>query len=295
MPDSLDVTFDLLVLLAAMALLALGGYVGFRLGRIQGTRIYRRRALWMGIVSLFLNLYLFSFALHDIQSLYFCTYSPSGVCRFTLFPLPFWYYFANLGTDYLGPWAAGTFLGLVFTNIRVAVNQDYLHRDTLQWHKVQWVAMGLIAVVVLLQSFFFLTGGYLIGFDFIQRVVVSSNGDIQVSTVSTTSPLIALYSAISIGTAVYFALVLLLSSVRSPDPQVRRLSLWVGLSVIAVFVSVVLGVFVPMWLGRVPVAFAAYFYLQAARSLSPTGRIEKDVTEEILPRVKSGEVGSAPP
>src|SRR5215470_5249587 len=63
---TVGVATAIIILAIGFVLLVLAAYTGFRFNRIQGSRIYRLRALWMGAASvsfmpMFLGIFLFDF------------------------------------------------------------------------------------------------------------------------------------------------------------------------------------------------------------------------------------------
>lgn len=210
---------------AASALVAIGfevlaSYIGFSLNRVLGSKTHRNRALWMGISSVVFTVYLMYVALELTE--------------------PF-----LAGELYiLRPFAVVVLFVVVFTTIRVAFDEDFLHRNTLYWGSLGWVTLFLVLVLTSADAIFWYGAGLSIEVDLWAVVLLAS-------------------------AFLYSGGVLLVSSLRTPDPTMRRYVVWLGLTVFAIVVG--FGLFFTSYF-FIPVAFGSYFFYRAAASLSPTSR-----------------------
>jgi hypothetical protein len=222
------------------AVIALFGvYRSLTIGKSLVTRVYRSRAYWLSILMIILAVLNLPFP-------------PSSA----------------IGSD-IGYYGFFVFLIalLVFIDSNVAVSKeiDFFHNDILHWHRIR------------VPMFSAVTAGTVIG--------------ILASTVSTNS---GLYTLAGIGIVAFFVLLgvvfayagaaMFVIARRTYDHTMRKFVKMLGFAVLCyvLFVTIWLPLdFIYPNLGDIVTDFiligTAYFFYQAAMSLSPVGRIQKEI------------------
>jgi len=208
-------------------------YYSFAISRTLVNRTYRGRAMWtaMSAIALVATAYPILF------------FSPSFLFFFlptSFFKLVVVYGVITADLIILYAWLDST--------IRIAIDQDFFHRDTFRWSYLRhifWVAIILVDLLVWMGPLF------------------PSN--------------YAFFAARSLGGTSFFVvvgLVLFVSGRRTSDRTIRAYLMWLGLiTICAVFLAVFAAV--------APIAFPApwvvlaYFLYRAARSLLPISKLEK--------------------
>lgn len=153
------------------------------------------------------------------------------------------------------------FFAVIDSSIRTALDQDHFHRNTLQWNAVRRALWPIVLAEAALNIALEYTLGYSLEF--------------QPLAYGTVSAILG-----------YSALVLVISSVRTPDVPMKRFVQWLGLTGAAI---VGLGIVdYPVGISNVAsnlsaaVAFmilvpvSSFFILKASMSFSPTGKLEID-------------------
>lgn len=205
------------------------------------------------------------------------------------------FYFATLSNYYVNPLAFGVATAFIFTTVRVAVDQDYLHRDVLRWKSLGWILfLGLEFLTLLAFPVFVVFHITVLG-NAVTTVTVSrlADGNILVSSplTFTNSPIVVLYGTIPFVLIPYFGAILIVGSVRSSDPTLKRFTLWLGLVAVAAIIAEGLNFlsifyYLPTFFIFIPYGVALYLWYRAAGALTPSSK------REPLPE---GEPLTAPP
>jgi hypothetical protein len=146
--------------------------------------------------------------------------------------------------------------GWMDSTIGVAIDQDYFHRNTLHWKTIRplfWVGIFIVFLVAPIATIM----GLKLGLNDSQLFL---------------SPFIA------IPPFVYGTAALFVSGERSKDRKMKSYLRWLGLSVISLFAAFGISILSNNLGSAISVLFLAllaYFLYCAAKSLSPTNRIEK--------------------
>lgn len=248
MPDSsLIPSYVLEVVVTALFLYS--AYWAFAIRKALAARLYRRQALWVGLVGAYFTWHFLFLGLVGILN---C----SGFC-------------INLSFAYV---AGGSFfVGLVLiiawvdATVRVARRSDPLVRDTFHWNRLRLYVWAEVAIGAPMGSTL--------------QFALSATSPFSLAA------LLALLSgAILFGAALTLsALTLLLSAIRSKDPTFRKHLKWFGLFV-GLFLSATLTLFIILLLGTSAVPYldvitvailvaSAYCLYRSARSLAPIGHL----------------------
>jgi hypothetical protein len=209
-------------------------YYSFNLSRFLVDRVQKSRAIWTGSLSILLSTTLLSFIL-----------LPETGPYSSLFVVPLIAFLLVLAA-------------LIDSTTRVAIDQDYFHRNTLYWNKLRFLYWAGILIIFVADPIFVVFGFGLSNF---------SNG-------------YGLVLAFVLGGAplAYGITTLLVSGNRSQDRKMRSYLRWLGLAAVALLGAVSAGN-IPFVGGGVFVLFAvvAYFLYRAAKSLAPTNRFSKEI------------------
>ncbi|MDA4121000.1 MAG: hypothetical protein OK404_01165 [Thaumarchaeota archaeon] len=235
MSDSLFATVDTLVLSIAILICALASYRAFSSRRALASLVYRRRALWTGTVAL---ISIFFEALQITAD--YTSYStvtgvyPQGAALWV---------FAFLGALTI----VGSFVifAWIDSTIGVALELDFLHRDSLRWKKLRPFAWALVAV-----------GAIGAGISIFQW-------EFQVFVLMLGAPV-----AYSVG-------VLAISGLRVRDTTMRRYFRWMGLIVVALLLQLTTASL--NFSINFPLALFAYFLYMASTSLLKISPLNIDV------------------
>lgn len=202
-------------------------YYSFNLSRLLVDTVQKTRAIWTAALSILLSVTTLAFILAPTSGPY------SGI-----FVVPLIAFVLALS-------------GLVDSTIRVAIDQDYFHRNTLHWKKLRFLFWAGILFIFVANPLFLATGFSYIGsglaLSFLEGVVPFAYG---IAT-------------------------LFVSGRRSKDRKMRSYLRWVGLAVVSFLGVAVVGNILGGAGAFLLVVVLAYFLYCAARSLSPTNRMEK--------------------
>jgi hypothetical protein len=140
------------------------------------------------------------------------------------------------------------------SSIRTALDQDHFHRNTFHWRSLRrflWIAILALAVLdgALEYKFGFSLEAYPLAFVIVATIIG------------------------------YSAIALVVSSERTSDEPMKRFVLWLGLAGATVVISIAVSNLTSNLTATspfLPVAIGSYFFFRAARSLSPTGHIQRN-------------------
>jgi len=234
------------VALVAVGIFLFGAYRSLTIGRVLVRGTYRNRALWSGGTMIALVLLVVASNL-----------PPSN----PLSPISFLVIMVIL-------------FAFVDSSIKVAQEMDFFHRSPLGWQRLRKPAYAILIGISLVGVFAF--------------IFTPSNGIISGIGV-------ILWFTVGAGSISYGAAALLVGARRTPDRSMRRFVRMLGLAIICMVL------FFTTWIPFAPfsvtvqdlgnliselfVPAAAYYLYLAVMSLSPVGRIEKEVTENSRPQV----------
>jgi hypothetical protein len=244
--DVVDLTEDAYILIST-ALLIVAGYRAVEVSRVLVGRVYRYRAYWtLGLILAFL---------------FFVAAS-----NFPNIPVVSW------GGGTLGFLVATYALFLfVDSNIRMAKELDFFHREILRWQAFRLPIVGALTITGALS---------------ILALALFPPGDLPIwAGVSIVS-----YFAVLGVVLVYSSAALIVGSRRTPDAAMKKFVRMLS------FTLVCLALYFTIWL---PLSYfgtdvenfgsdffvipAAYFIYRAVMSLSPLGHVEKEVSATPTP------------
>lgn len=224
--NDLLIEIDTLGIVIALAILVLASYRSFSSRRALAGSLYRSRALWTGIVALVLVI------LSVLQMVV-----ENGLLTVAQ---------ANVAYGVLTPPAVVIIFLWIDRSIGVALDLDFLHRDTFRWKGFRKYAWGAIIVTAFLISLSTV-------------VLLASVVSFIVITVS---------FAVTIA---YSAAVLVRSGPRVHDTTMRAYMKWMGLMVLALVVE---GATVSInYHLNEPFIIVSYFLYRTATSLSKKKRM----------------------
>jgi len=229
-----------------VAILVLGIYRALEMRGGFGNSAYRSRATWSAFLMLIILI---------LMVTNFINFPSSGILSF-LGALPF--------------------LALIFTifayadgSVRVAMETDFFHRDTLGWSRMRWPAMVVLV--------FFVIGAF---------------GGTAVSNLTAQEQywvdnVVNLFFFAVAAIIAYSAAALILGARRSSDRTLRRSILFLGLALCTLVVSLVATSFLSD--GTLPYVIVnkgtgvvgIYLIYRSAMSLSPIGKIERDAESPV--------------
>lgn len=207
----------------------IAAYYSFALSRALVNRQYRNTAIWIGTIAIALvaTVYpLLFFALSD--------FAPSS-----FFQLVILYAVSTADLVILYAWLDST--------IRIAIGQDFFHRDTFSWSRLR----NIFWAVLILLDLLVWTG-----------LLLPNN--------------YPFFVARGLAFAGFFGvvgLVLYVSGLRTSDRTIRTYLTWLGLIMFWALVIAVLGTLAPFAFPSAWVVMA-YLLLRAARSLSPISKLQ---------------------
>ncbi len=228
-----------------------GSYWAFTIRRALVARLYRVQSLWVGVVGVYLAGLLYAGEFTLIASL-------AG---------------ANLDPVALGIFGVLLFGGFVMifawvdATVRLARQSDPLARDTLHWSRLRVVLWGLLFLWGLL----IVTMVIAIFIEFIApQLIASVPAPAQVSVVGLLIPSLSTF-------LIPGAAALLLSGIRSRDPNLRKHLKWFGLFVASGLFVTVIGLITLVAKGGLlfsPALLAPpYCLYKSARSLTQISRL----------------------
>lgn len=230
--------------LIAIGLFLYTAYWAFTIRRVLAIHLFRRQALWVGVVGVYLAV---AFSFSAIWGIYNSTSALLNLIGSFVFFLGFIMIFA---------W--------VDVTVRIARKSDPQRRDTLHWRSVRTIIWAILLIVPI--SVFILA---------LQLLALNqSPSGIELLPALLTIVAIMLSS----GPA------LLLSGSRSKDTTFRTHLKWFGLFVLSLFAAVTAGFslhllqanvapFSGFIIGYAPFVVAAYCLYRGARSLVPIGHL----------------------
>jgi hypothetical protein len=234
-----------------IAIVAFSTFKAFAIRHALFSGLYRTRALWTGVLG-------FVAVFHAILLLLYA----SGVINFPVPP-------ANIGIPSIIPTFVfqfadyATFLTLVIlvvaltdSSIRVALDRDFFHRDTLNWRGLRF---AVYAVSIIFDATRFLS-----------LFPPSDLSDVASNTATAAFAVVVFFAAAN----------LVVSGNRVKDRPIRMYNLYLGIAVFLFIVTVVLFALPPPidYLEFVAIVLAGFFVFKMTTSLSPTNRIGKEVT-----------------
>jgi hypothetical protein len=213
----------------------LAAYYSLNLSRMLIDRLEKSRAIWTGSVSILLSTTLLLFIFTPETG----PYSAIWVISLVIFIL--------------------ALAGLIDSTIRVAIEQDYFHRNTLYWKKLRYLFWAGILFIFVLGPILTFTG-----------------------FPNLTSGL-ALDALAGIVPFVYGIAALFVSGKRSKDRKMRSYLRWLGLAVL-VLLGVALDSYITTGGGEAFLLFVvlAYFLYRASKSLSSTNKLSKEASANKL-------------
>jgi hypothetical protein len=235
--DVINDVGDLFAIVGA-AIFLFAGYRAFTIGRVLVKGAYRTRALWTGGTAIALAIFDYATGLPSSD--------PLGVLAFFVIVI--------------------ILLAFVDSSIKVAQEADFFHRSPLDWQRFRKPLFSIYMIVTIV-------GGSL-------YIYEPSSSPIQVVGILIWFPLVAVVLS-------YSAAALVVGARRTPDRSMRRFVRMLG------FVIICIVLFLTIWLPFAPFSLtlqdlgstisgffipaAGYFLYLAIMSLSPVGRIEKEV------------------
>lgn len=243
MSDSLSL-LPVITQTVSVALFLYTAYWAFAIRRVLAVPLFRRQALWVGIVGTY---FAAAFSYAGIGGVYNTTNAVTNFIGSLLFFLGFIIVFA---------W--------VDVTVRIARKTDPLRRDTFRWRRVRTVVWAMLVIVP--SSVFLLSLPLLASNQSPSGILLLPALVTIVAIMLTTGP------------------ALLLSGSRSKDSTLRRHLKWFGLFVLSLFTAVVGGFslylihaqvipIVGFIVGYTPFILAAYCLYRGARSLIPIGHL----------------------
>lgn len=242
MPIELAQTIDVASTILLVGILVLGIYRAMEMRRAFVVGVYRSRATWSTLLMLVIIVVLLSS---------FVPFPSSGVLSL-VGSVPF-------------PSLILVFVAYADKSVLAAMETDFFHRDTLGWTRGRWpVAIVLVTFVVILG-----VGGAIL------------------TPAEQASPLwaaiINLFFVTLAAILAYLAASLIVGARRSADRTLRRSIALLGLALFTLVLSIVVTSLLTT--GTVPYALAnqgtgvagIYLIYRSVTSLSPLGRIEKEV------------------
>ncbi len=244
MSDSLSVLPSITQLIS-IGLFLYTAYWAFTIRRVLAVPLFRKQALWVGIVGTY---FAATFSYAGLGGVYSTTNPLTNFIGSFLFFLGFIMIFA---------W--------VDVTVRIARKTDPLRRDTFRWRRIRTIIWAILVIVP--TSVFALA----------LPLLASNQSPSGIELLPALLTIIAIM--LSAGPA------LLLSGSRSKDSTLRRHLKWFGLFVLSLFAAVVGGfslylihaVVIPIVgfvVGYTPFIFAAYCLYRGARSLVPIGHLQ---------------------
>ena len=222
--------------LAAAAIALLAVYRSLTIGKSLVTRVYRTRAYWLAVLMM-----IFAVVNADVFS--------SAIAS----DISYWGFFVFLFA----------LLFFIDSNVVVAREIDFFHRDILRWHKVR-IPM-FVAIVAS------------------SAIAIVASADIT-APVSLSGVAILVYFTLIGAALAYSGAVMFVIARTSYDRTMKRFVKMLGFAVLfyVLFVTIWLPLdFIYPNLGDVVTDFiaigTAYFFYKAAMSLSFVGRIEKQI------------------
>jgi hypothetical protein len=225
--DSPLITVDSLAMAISIVICALAAYRAFTSRRVLATPLYRNRALWTGTAALMLILGdVWGIALENTNSsVTFGIVPPPGTLEFYLFVI-----------------VTAAFAAVIFawidSTVRVALELDFTHRDTLAWKTLRPVAgTGLVIGIIAAQ---FSTAAW----------------EIIVSAVLLAGPVAYMTAALVVGRS------------RVRNETMRRYIRWMSFLVASLLLQVGTSAISPYL--NFPLTIAAYFLYGISTSLLKT-------------------------
>jgi hypothetical protein len=235
----------------ADVLTAYAAYTALTVWRGMSISIFRSRALWTAILAVLVGILLTLW--NNVNA---------------LFPQP--YYDLGIAIEYflLAPAVVVVLLVWIDRTMKTLIRLDYLRRDVAGWRRFNLAYWTLVALDVAVS--------------YLPAVVHSS-------TLPVLTPLLAFLSLSPlIILLVYSSYSLFLGSRKTPDTTFRRHLAWLGCSVLAMFLVVLVVSIDPTGtqpaLDHLPFILMAYCLYRLSRSLVPVNRFQPDVYQE-MPRV----------
>ncbi len=218
----------------SVALALAASYRSLLARRILGRPVYRSHALWTTLVGVVGGVLLLPTAYYEFTGVVLFGLPPITSVPYSSTPLLAVIYFATIGVPLVVLWA------WIDRSIQVALDMDFLHRDTIFWKAgVRFVAWAIILAEAVLGVF--------------------------VSGTSLAGIVYYVSFAILVG---YAAVVLFLNAKRAQDTTMKNYVRWVGVMA----VSLVIVTFT--WPYLSPFIFFAYALYRASGSFTKTSPLE---------------------
>ncbi len=209
-------------------------YYSFALSRALVNREYRNRAIWTAMIAIALVATVYPLLFFALSN-----FAPSS-----FFQLVTLYTVSTADLLFLYAWLDST--------IRIAIGQDFFHRDTFGWSRLRYIFWtGLIPLELLIWIGLLLPTNY------------------------------PFFVARGLAFAGFFGvvgLVLFVSGLRTSDRTIRTYLMWLGLIMLWALVMAVLGTLAAFAFPSAWVVMA-YLLFRAARSLSPISKLQAGDTE----------------
>jgi hypothetical protein len=234
MPSDLYFQVDGLVLVLSVALAFAASYRSLLARRILGRPVYRSHALWTTLVGLVTGVLVAPTAYYEFTGVVLVGLPPVTSVSYSSTPLLAVTYFVTIGVPLVVLWT------WMDRSIEVALDMDFLHRDTIFWKAgARFVAWAIILAEAVLGVF-----------------------------VSGTSLVSIVYYVGFAGLVGYAAVVLFLNAKRVQDTTMKNYVRWVGVMA----VSLVIVTFT--WPYLSPFVLFAYALYRASGSFTKTTPLE---------------------
>jgi hypothetical protein len=261
---------EALSLIVTSVILALGAYRATRIGRAFVNPLYRSRARWTAGVLVLLAVAVFG----DLIS-------PPSSSLPALITLPS--YLMAL-EDYVGLAIVG-FIAAIFVSvdrtILATMDMDFFHRTALGWPKVR-IPFYILMFVAVVES---LGNSYLGGLPLgqVSTWEIYAVGSIPTGAYSWFPLFVFALLALIYG---YSAAAMVIGARRTPDRTLRKHVRSLGTAIISFFIAIVTLTFTSYTLASDPAVslvpdflliVTGYLFYQVTMSLSPLGRVERDL------------------
>ncbi len=147
---------------------------------------------------------------------------------------------------------------MVDITILVALDTDFFHRNTLRWRQIRLVAYGLLVIAIILSG---ITG---------QITAILPHALFAFSAVPFTDAFVVFIFAYTTATAV-------VSARRTPDKPLKRFMVLAGLFLFGLLINTLVYTLVTEVFSPFFFIVFAYITYRMAMSLSPMGKVEKEI------------------